>query len=49
MEQEKQIEQEIEFLRNTNRELVNMVSVVEDRIQVLKRRLSKLKSSKEDL
>jgi len=41
MEQEKQIEQEIEFLRNTNRELVNMVSVVEDRIQVLKRRLSK--------
>ena len=49
METEKQIEQEIEFLRNTNRELSNIVGVVEDRIQLLKRRLKKLKSSKKSI
>ena len=39
----KQTEQEIEFLRNILRELINMVSVIEDRIQMLKRRREKEK------
>ncbi len=34
-------EQELEFLRNTNRELTNMVGVIEDRIQLIKRRIKK--------
>ena len=34
-------EQELEFLRNTNRELSKMVGIVEDRIQLLKRRIKK--------
>lgn len=36
-----QQEQELEFLRNTNRELINMVGVIEDRIQALKKRIKK--------
>ncbi|KKM90149.1 hypothetical protein LCGC14_1241470 [marine sediment metagenome] len=33
---------EIAFLRDTNRELSNMVGVVEDRIQLIKRKMNKM-------
>ncbi len=34
-------EQEIDFLRWTKRDLLNMLGILEDRIQLLKRRLKK--------
>lgn len=47
MNETEQIIKEIEFLRHMLRELINIVSVIEDKIQILKRRKDKLNNKME--